>query len=127
MNTACDSPGAAVFADGSDSLTYRFPFRSCPKKASDRFRCAVPSKDDRDFTDTSPKRIIPQNAHDAIAHMQASKGVQRSRLAFNDASINNVTGGLGGLVREPFCSRSMPRSDQLIISASWSDSGGGQP
>ena len=86
------------------------------------------SKDARDFTETSPKRISPKKAHVDCAHRHASKGSERLRDARNVCSITRVMGGCSGRCRWPAaaCMFSIPRIPARMTAVLASDSGGGQ-
>lgn len=77
-------------------------------------------------TETSPKCIMPQNAHVTIAQIQASKGSSRFNVTHRAHNMSRVIGGQMGHLQNP-CKFLSPHSDQLMQSWSSSDSGGGQP
>lgn len=124
--TDCISPMRAVLAEGRSKRAYGLPRMSTPKKACALVRCLEGLNAAREVTDTSPKRIMPKKAQDAIAQMQASKESDNERVALRAVSIARVTGGRRGFRRPP-CMFSRPRRDQLMRLWCESDRGGGQP
>ena len=100
---------------------------SAPKNASQRLRWREPLNALRALTDTSPNRIMPQKAHAAIAQTQASNGDEMSSFDSRTDSMAKVMGGRGGFLRRPCWRRSIPLSDQLMVSWSAEDRGAGQP
>lgn len=87
IKTVCVSPGFVVLAEGSSRHRYCLLFMSYSMCVSRHLRCFNPLKDTQEMTETSLKRIMPQNAQTAIAHTQASKGELRLRVALRAHSI----------------------------------------
>jgi hypothetical protein len=77
-------------------------------------------------TKTSPKHIMPQNAHIYMAQIQALNGSSRINVTRRACNMFKVIGGRMGHLQDP-CKFLSPCSDQSMQLWSSPDSGGGQP
>jgi hypothetical protein len=98
----------------------------CPLTVFSRLRCFAGINELLKETETSLKRIMPQNAHVTMAQIQASNGSSRINVARRACNMFKVMGGRMGRLWDP-CKFLSPCSDQSMQLWSSPDSGGGQP